>query len=171
MRESRFFKTKVVLNEIRNFGTKKFLKLFQDSKVIIPTRNCTELKDEEIEKLIIEVIKKNLHPETGIWGRNTTTMQKIVASVGDLICYSEAAFDHTAVNFGGSTRGFTRAPRGVSDVFKAQSTNPKLAITYVLCASKKYGILPGYYIIPDTVASTNTMKDLQIKGIIPSRIR
>ena len=39
MSQSRYFKTKVVLNAIRNFGEKKFLKLFQDSKVIVPARN------------------------------------------------------------------------------------------------------------------------------------
>ena len=171
MNLSRYYMTKAVLNDIRKFGKNKFLELFQESKVAIPKKNCTELKDEEIEKLIQNLIATNLNEETGIWGNKTATMQKIVASIGELMCYSEAAFDHTAINFGGSTRSFTRAPRGVSDVFKAQSTNPKLSITYVLCASKKHGVLPGYYIIPENVASKNVLKDLQIKGEIPTRIQ
>ena len=32
MSQSRYFKTKVVLNAIRNFGEKKFLKLFKTAK-------------------------------------------------------------------------------------------------------------------------------------------
>ena len=68
-------------------------------------------------------------------------MQKIMASVGELICYSEASFAHTTVNFGGSTRGFTRATRGVSDVFMAQSTNLKLDL---IIFPRIVAIVPSY---------------------------
>ena len=97
-------------------------------------------------------------------------MRNIVASIGELLSYQEAAFDHTPIGFGGSAKNFSRAPRGASDVYLAQSNNAKLAFTYVLCCSKKHGILPGYYIIPDKVASKATIKDLQAKGLIPKRI-
>ena len=86
-------------------------------------------------------------------------MKDLVGKVSELLSYAEAAFDRTAVQFGGSSKKFTRAPRGVKDVFKAGSVNTKLSITYVLCASKMYGTLPGYYIIPDAIASKSVLKD------------
>ena len=97
-------------------------------------------------------------------------MRDIVASIKELLSYSEAAFDNTPIGYGRASKGFSRAPRGASDVYLAQSNNAKLAFTYVLCCSKKHGILPGYYIIPDKVASKATIKDLQAKGLIPKRI-
>ena len=97
-------------------------------------------------------------------------MREIVSSVGKLLSYFEAAFDHTSIKFGGGTKHFKRAPRGSSDVFLTQSNNPKLAITYVLCASRQYGVLPGYYIVPKNIASKSQLTDLQLKGVIPKRI-
>ena len=97
-------------------------------------------------------------------------MRSIVASIANLLCHFEAAFDHTSIKFGGGSRHFKRAPRGTSDVFMAQSNNSKLAITYVLCASRGHGVLPGFYIIPETIASKATLTDFQRKGLIPSRI-
>ena len=91
-------------------------------------------------------------------------MREIVSSIGELLSYSEAAFDHTGVQFGGLARKFTRAPRGAKDVYKSSSNNPKLSITYVLCASKKLGALPGYYIIPESVASTEVYKNAYAMG-------
>ena len=98
-------------------------------------------------------------------------MPEIVASIGDLLSYSEVPFDHTPIQFGGSSQLFTRAPKGASDVYIAQSNNPKLSFTYVLCCSKKHGLLPGYYIIPEHVASKATIRDYQSKRIIPPGIR
>ena len=98
-------------------------------------------------------------------------MLPIVASIGGLMSHWEAAFDHTGINFGSGTRKFKRAPRGVHDVYNARSINSKLSITYVLCASRKHGMLPGYYIISEKIASAKMMTDLQNKGIIPRHIR
>ena len=112
----------------------------------------------------------NTHHETGVWGKETGKMRRMVASVADLLSYQEAAYDHTTIKFGKSSRRFTRAPKGTSDVYKAQSNNPKLALTYVLCASKKLGLLPGYYIIPETIASKAKLRDLQAKDELPKRI-
>ena len=98
-------------------------------------------------------------------------MRQLVASVGDLLSYSEVAYDHTPIQFGGSSQSFTRAPKGASDVYIAQSNNAKLSFTYVLCSSKKHGLLPRYYKIPEHVASKATIRDYQSKGIIPPGIR
>ena len=97
-------------------------------------------------------------------------MRDIVASISNLLCNFEAAFDHTSIKFGGGSRHFKRAPRGTRDVFLAQSNNAKLAITYVLCASRGHGVLPGFYIIPKNIASKSTLTDMQSKGLFPSRI-
>ena len=117
------------------------------------------------------MIRVNQHPETGVYGTDTTAIIKIINSIGELLCYSEAAFDHTPINYGSSGRSFTRAPRGVSNVYKAQSVNPKLTLTYVMCCSKKYGVLPGYFIIPEKAASKSLLKDLQAKGEISGNVR
>ena len=97
-------------------------------------------------------------------------MRDIVASISNPLCYFEAAFDHTTIKFGGGSRHFKRAPRGARDVFMAQSNNPKLAITYVLCASRGHGVIPGFYIIPKNIASKSKLAHLQSKGLIPNRI-
>ena len=94
-----------------------------------------------------------------------------MASVGDLLSYSEVAYDHTPIQFGGSSQSFTRAPKGASNVYIAQSNNAKLSFTYVLCCSKKHVLLSGYYIIPEYVASKATIRDYQSKGMIPLGIR
>ena len=171
IKRSRFFKVKAVLDDIYEFGGENFLKLLKESKIKIPNKSCVEVKEEELDTMIAEVITVNLHPQTRIWGTDTFWMSKMVSDVSDLLSYEEAAFDHTGIQFGHSTRSFTRAPRGVKDVFKAKSINPKLSLTYVLCASKKHGILPGYYIIPENVASKAKVADLQTKGVIPNHIK
>ena len=97
-------------------------------------------------------------------------MKEIVSSVAKLLPYFEAAFDHTTIKFGRGAKHFKRAPRGASDVFMAQSHNSKLAVTYVLCASRNYGALPGYFIIPKSIASKSMLTDLQNKGVISRRV-
>ena len=124
------------------------------------------MKEEEINQLVKFVRSTNTDEMTGIWGRDTLAMSDIISSVGDLLSNWEVAFDHTSINFGKGTRAFKRAPKGTSDVYLTQSSNPKLALTYVLCASKEYGVLPGYYIVPEQYASKAVMKDLQAKGEI-----
>ena len=93
-------------------------------------------------------------------------MRDILSSVGDLLSTWEVAYDHTTIKYGKGSVNFKRAPKGTSNVFQKSSTNTKLAITYVLCASKQYGVLPGYYIIPDKQASKALLRDLQAKGEI-----
>jgi len=156
---SRYFKIKSVMEDVSEFGKARFLQLLANYKLMIPVKDCAEVKDEELDEMLMEVVTRNIHPETGLWGNCTSRMRELVGKVSELLSYTEAAFDHTAIQFGGSSKKFTRAPRGVKDVFKAASVNTKLCITYVLCASKKYGTLPGYYIIPEAIASKSVLKD------------
>ena len=169
--QSRYYKMKAVLSEITAFGKRRFLKLFSESKVVIPKRDCQNIKDEDIETLLKDVMNMNLHEDTGIWGRDTTTMQEIVSTIGELMSYTKVAFDHTPILYGGASKSFSRAPRGASDVFQSQSNNAKLSFTYVLCCSKKYGALQGYYIFPESVISKVSLNDMQTQGLIPSHLR
>ena len=167
----RYYKTKAILSDVNKFGRERFFKLLRESKIQIPERDCSNIKVEELDKLLSEVLVKNTDNETGVWGNDTSIMRNIVGSIGELLSFSEVAFDHTPIGYGGVSKAFTRAPRGASDVYISQSSNSKLAFTYVLCCSKMYGCLDGYYLFPDTVISKAQLKDLQNKGIIKSKIR
>ena len=61
-----YFQIKAVLSTISNFGEKRFLRKFRCSEVKVPTKDCSKLKDEEVEDLISNVLTTNLQSETGI---------------------------------------------------------------------------------------------------------
>ena len=63
---STYFKIKAVLIEIDQFGKSRFLKFLCESKLNIPTRDCSNVEDEDLDELIVNVIKNNLHEETGV---------------------------------------------------------------------------------------------------------
>jgi len=144
--------------------------MFRETKLKIPRRDCTKIDDKSLKELINHVISLNLHHETGAWGRKTVAMRDILSSIGDLLSKWQVAFDHTTINYGKGSTNFKRAPKGTSNVFQATSTNTKLCMTYVLCVSKHYGVLPGYYIIPEKQASKALIRDLQAKGEISNTI-
>ena len=68
--QSRYYKIKAVLSEITAFGKRRFLKLFSESKVVILKRDCQNIKDEDIEALLKDVMNKNLHEDTGSGARH-----------------------------------------------------------------------------------------------------
>ena len=61
-----YFQIKAVLSTISKFGEKRFLKKFRCSEIKVPRKNCSELKNEEVEDLISNVITTNMQSETGI---------------------------------------------------------------------------------------------------------
>ena len=40
--------------------------MLANSKLVIPVKDCAEVKDEELDVMLAEVVNRNLHPETGL---------------------------------------------------------------------------------------------------------
>ena len=57
-----YYQIKAVLSSISKFGEADFLRNLRESKLKIPRKDCSELKDNEIEELITNIIRTNLHP-------------------------------------------------------------------------------------------------------------
>ena len=104
MNSRQYFKIRSVLIDINKFCKRKFLSNLRKSKLKIPQKDCSKLRSAEVEELIDNVISSNQHPVSGVYGTDTYEMNEILRSIGDLLSYSEAAFDHTTINYGGSTR-------------------------------------------------------------------
>ena len=54
--------------DINQFGEKRFLRNLRTSKLKIPKKDCTDLKNEEVDELVENLMNLNNHPETGVWG-------------------------------------------------------------------------------------------------------
>ena len=63
---SMYYPVKAVITEIMEIGVKKFISNFRNIKVVIPPRDGMTIKDDEIDTLLDEVLRINLHDKTGI---------------------------------------------------------------------------------------------------------
>ena len=66
VKQSRYYKIKAILGDIADFGEERFMKMFKESKLKIPRKDCSEVEDDALEAMINDVINANLHHETGL---------------------------------------------------------------------------------------------------------
>ena len=63
---SRHYKIKAVLTDIKNFGKTRFFRLFREGKIAIPVRDCSKVKDEDLDNMLDEVLRVNFDEDAGI---------------------------------------------------------------------------------------------------------